>query len=262
MSRPMPMLVAVPAVVAALGGCGSSDSFNPDVVAQAADKTASAGGARMALVERIQGQTLRGSGFVDTKGGKARLRLTLPGAGDLQTVYVNRIVYLRFPKALARQIPGGKQWLKLDLERFGAAKGIDFSSLAGSAGSDPTVQLDQLRGAGNVKRVGKEDVRGVQTTHYTASIDLRKAAEKAPAERRAAARRSIENVIKLTGQRTVPLEIWIDDAGRMRREKVTQRLRGQSVMATIELYDFGARETVEPPPASQTSDVTKLAAGG
>jgi hypothetical protein len=249
----------VPAVVVALAGCGSSDDFSPDVVARAADKTASAGGARMALTTRVQGQTLRGNGFVDTKGRKARLRLTLPGAGEMETIFVNRVIYLRFPEALSNQVPGGKQWLKLDLERFGKAKGIDLGALAGQAGSDPTSQLDQLRGAGDVKKVGTETVRGVETTHYTATIDLRKAADKAPASQRAAARRSVENVIKLTGQSTVPVEVWIDDAGRLRRQKVTQQVKGEPVTATIELYDFGAREAVEPPPASETSDITDLA---
>jgi len=183
----------------------------------------------------------------------------VPGAGAIETVYADRIVYLRFPKALAGQVPGGKTWVKIDVERFGKAKGIDFSSLAGSAGSDPTANVDQLRGARDVKRIGKEKVRGVETTHYRASIDLRKAAEKAPAAQRAAARRSMENIIKLTGESTFPLEIWIDDAGRMRREKVKQRLQGQSVVSTLELYDFGAREAISAPPASQTSDITDLA---
>ena len=264
MRRRIPVLLAVPAAGAALAGCGSSDTFKPDVVAQAADKTASAGGARMDLVEQVQGQTLHGSGFIDTKGRKARLRLTLPGTGELQTIYADRIIYLRLPKKLAGQIPGAKQWVKIDLERFGKAKGIDFSALAGSAGSDPTAQLDQLRGAGDVKKLGKEKVRGVETTHFRATIDLRKAAEKAPAAQRAAARRSIENVIRLTGQATVPVEIWIDDAGRLRREKATQRVKGQSLTTTVDLYDFGASEPVTPPPASKTSDITELAgsAGG
>src|SRR5437667_68952 len=83
-------------------------------------------GAGRDRVGRVQGQTLDGSGFVDTKGRKARLRLTLPGTGELQTIYADRIIYLRFPKKLAGQIPGAKQWIKIDLERFGKAKGIDF----------------------------------------------------------------------------------------------------------------------------------------
>ncbi|HEY3186745.1 MAG TPA: hypothetical protein VGJ70_04695 [Solirubrobacteraceae bacterium] len=260
MRRCLPLLLAVPLAAAALAGCGSSDDLNPDVVAQAADKTASAGSAKMALTARVQGQTVKGDGYVDTAGEKSRVRLTVPGAGDFESVFVKRTIYLRFPEALSGQIPGGKRWVKVDLKRFGQAKGIDFGSLAGPAGSDPSSQLDQLRGAGDVKKVGTEKVRGVETTRYTAKVDLRKAADKAPASRRAEARRSIDNLIKLSGQRTIPVEVWLDDAGRLRRQKVTQKIKGETTTVTTELYDFGAREEVKAPPASQTTDVTDLAA--
>jgi hypothetical protein len=174
-------------------------------------------------------------------------------------VFLQRVVYLHLPEKLSAQVPGGKPWLKLDLDKLGKAQGIDLGALQSTtSNNDPTQQLDQLRGAGEVKRVGSEKVRGTQTTHYRAKVDLRKAADKAPAAQRAAARRSVERLIKLEGASTLPVEVWIDDQGRLRRERVAQKIQGQSLDFTMDLYDFGTREALKAPPASQTQDFSDV----
>ena len=264
MRKSMKRISLIIGAVAALGGitgCGAADDFNPDVVAQAADKTASAGGAKMSMIVAADGQDLRGNGFVDTKGKKARVTMTLPqGAGDMTTVFVDRAIYMRFPPALQKSVPGGKAWVKLDLQRFGKQSGIDFGALQSTGSSDPSQSLDQLRGAGSVKKIGTEKVRGTDTTHYSAKVDLRKAVERAPAAQRDAVRRTIDKLIKQSGQRTVPMDVWLDTSGRVRRMKFTQNQQGKSIDATIDLYDFGTREAIKAPPASETKDITDLAA--
>jgi hypothetical protein len=57
------------------------------------------------------------------------------------------------------------------------------------------------------------------------------------------------------------VDVWIDGAGRLRRQRSTMRLQGHEITSTVDLYDFGARETVQPPPASQTTDLTSAVAG-
>jgi hypothetical protein len=52
------------------------------------------------------------------------------------------------------------------------------------------------------------------------------------------------------------MEVWIDDEGRMRR----QRFEQQGVDMTMDLYDFGTRESVKAPPASETKDVSEQVA--
>lgn len=250
------------AAAGGLAACGTED-FNPDVVAQAADKTVSAGGAKVAFTIDAAGQAMKGTGFMDASARKGRIRFALPqGQGDLETVFLQRVVYLHLPAKLSAQVPGGKPWLKLDLDKLAKSQGIDLGALQSTSNSDPSQQLDQLRGAGEVKRVGDEKVRGAQTTHYRAKIDLRRAADKAPAAQRAAAKRSVERLIKLQGTSTLPVDVWLDGQGRLRRERVTQKIQGQSLDFTMDLYDFGTREALKAPPASQTqdfSDVVKAA---
>src|SRR5258705_337336 len=82
---------------------GASDSFNPAVVAQAADKTASAGGMKLAMTVSAQGQTLNGNGFLDAKGRKGRISLNLPqGNGTMDMVFLSRVIYMHLPDALSK----------------------------------------------------------------------------------------------------------------------------------------------------------------
>jgi hypothetical protein len=255
------LIIAALALGGTVAGCGAANDFNPDVVAQAADKTASAGGAKMSMTMTADGQNLRGNGFVDTKGKAARITMALPqNAGSMTTVFVDRAIYMRFPPALQKGVPGGKAWVKLDLDRFGKKSGIDFAALQSTGSSDPSQSLEQLRGAGDVKKVGTEKVRGTDTTHYSATVDLRKAVDRAPAAQRDAVRRTIDKLIKQSGQRTVPMDVWLDKAGRVRRMKFTQTPQGKRIDATMELYDFGTREAIKAPPSSETADITDLAA--
>ena len=260
----MPRVIVVLLALAALGGlagCGASNSFNPDVVAQAADKTASAGGAKLAIRMDAAGQKINGTGFMDTKGHKGRMSLQMPQlGGTMDAVFLNRVIYLHFPAAIAKKIPGGKSWVKLDIDKVARQQGIDLGALQStSTNNDPSQQLSQLRGAGDVKKIGTETIRGTQTTHYKATVDLRKAADRAPAEQRAAAKRSVEQIIKLTGSATVPTEVWLDKQGRARRMSFTMKIQGQSLRETMDLYDFGTREAIKAPPASDTQDITELA---
>jgi len=258
MPRLIVILVSL-AALAGLAGCGASNSFNPDVVAQAADKTASAGGAKLAFKADAAGQTVNGTGFMDTKGRKGRMSFQLPqGQGSMDLVYMSRVIYMHFPAAMTKKL-GGKSWVKLDLDRAMKAQGIDLGALQSTSTSDPNQQLDQLRGAGDVKRVGTETVRGTKTTHYKTTIDLRKAASRAPAAQRSAAQRSVDRLIQLTGQSRMPMQVWIDQQGRARRMTMTQSVKGQSVSMTMDMYDFGTREAIKAPPASDTKDITDLA---
>jgi hypothetical protein len=260
----MSRLIVTALALVALGavtGCGASDSFNPDVVAQAADKTASAGGMKIAYTMDVGGQHLNGTGFFDTKGQKGRMTLDLPQAGGaVDAVIVKRIIYMHFPASVAKQIPGGKSWVKIDFEKAAKAQGIDIGALQSTSTTDPSQTLDQLRGAGDVKRVGDETIRGTKTTHYTATLDLRKAVDKAPADKRAAARSSIEKIIKLTGTSTFPADAWLDQQGRVRRMKLSYKVQGKPFTMTMDMFAFGTREAIKAPPASETKDITDVAA--
>ena len=274
------VLLAGGAVLAACGGGGVS----ADSVADAATKTSNVKSYRVATTTTLKlpsssrEVTFRGDGVFDPSGRRGRMQLDLSelnqvlgpqgspyNFGHVQLVMHGPDMYMRIP-FLKQAAPSLKPWVKINLEQAGRAQGIDFSSfLQFGQGGNPTQSLEYLRGVGKVTKVGTEDVRGVSTTHYKATIDLTKVADKAPAKSRASLRRSLNRVIALTGQRKIPTEIWIDDHGLVRRESYEENLSIQGVKtaisASMDLYGFGGPVVAPIPPASSVTDLSGVAAG-
>ena len=113
---------------------------------------------------------------------------------------------------------------------------------AGVQQPDPSSMLDSLRGVSDsLEKRGRVSVRGVATTHYHAKLDMAKAFAEVPA----AEREQAEAMMKLFGASVdVPVDVYIDDADRIRRMELAYEfdLIGQkmAIEMKMELFDFGA----------------------
>jgi hypothetical protein len=266
-------------VSAALGAtaCGSSSDVDPEAVANAATKTSTVTSYRIATTTKLKlgkrDVTFKGDGVFDPKKRRGRLSLDMSqlnqisGAegspynfGYAQFVLDGTTIYMRIP--LLKQLnPTLKPWVKIDLVQAGKTQGLDFGSfLQFGQGGDPTQALQYLRATGKLEKKGTDDVRGVKTTHYKGSVDLKKVPNVAPANVRDELRKNIDRLIALTGERTIPVEVWVDDKGYVRREAYTNKLQIQDrkvdVESSLELYDFGTPVLAPVPPASDVSDFT------
>ena len=73
---------------------------------------------------------------------------------------------------------------------------------------------------------------------------------------------SIDQLVDQSGISRVPVEVWIDDDGIVRRMK--QTFGGNSsglqmnMTMTSDLYDFGTDVNVEEPPADEVVDFSEL----
>jgi hypothetical protein len=186
--------------------------------------------------------------------------LGLPGT--VEAVFDGPTVYEKLPAALAQSLPGAaakKPWLKIDAEAAGQSMGV--TGLGSAQSGDPSQTLDFLRGAGDLRRVGSEDVRGTPTTHYHVVLDLQKAAGQSPQSKPA-----IDSVTKLLGSSTLPADVWIDGQERLRRMQYTTDLSKSgaassapgapsSLTFTLELFDFGVPVQVAVPPPDQVADL-------
>jgi hypothetical protein len=190
----------------------------------------------------------------------------LPGP-PIDAVFDNATVYEKFPPALAATLPSGKSWVKVDLAAAGRKVGVDVNALSQGQAGDPSQTLDYLRGASSdIKKVGSEDVRGTQATHYRAVVDLNKAAAESPK-----ASEAIKSTIKLLGTATQPVDVWVDAEGRVRRMKYAVDLSKSkvptstgvpgSVTFTLDLFDFGVPVQATLPPADQVVDLGALTGG-
>src|SRR5437016_7599228 len=184
-----------------LAAAGASGPAAVTVVTRSASSTSSARSARVSMTVVIKsssgplaaGRSLQSDGAVDFAGRQATFRVTTD-SGNIDAVIDGTVVYEHIPQ-LAPAV-GGKTWLKIDLKTVGQLVGVPgLSSVFQSQPSDPTQALAYLRGASSqIATVGHEEVRGVRTTHYRATVDLNKAASSLGADQQAAHRQLIDRL--------------------------------------------------------------------
>jgi LppX_LprAFG lipoprotein len=255
--------LAVLAALVLLGaGCGSGGSASGDDIANAATKTARAGSIEADFNLAAQGLKGKGSGVFNT--GKTQTgQLSMTVTANNRDVQVDTIVngdtfYMRSP-VFNQVLSQGKEWIKLDLVKLAEQRGVDLSGLL-DASPTPANALAYLQGARDVRKVGTNTVGGEKTTHYHVTVDLEKAAARATGSERAALRR----VISQSKQKTLPLDVWIDGNGYIRRVSYDERAgRPQPAQVTMELHDFGAPVAIKPPPSQSVVDLmNRLQQGG
>ena len=287
------VVLAVAAVGALLAaGCNNTSSTTPPqaggnpaspqdgspfhLIADSVSKTTDAGSSRVAIDLKSTGGTsgsfeMAGAGDFDYANQVGRMSMTVPvvagqGGGTIEMIIDHETIYMKLPASetssgAAASIFGNKPWIKMDLSGF-SKLGASASSLSSS---DPSQALDFLLGASkNVENLGTESIRGVDTTHYHVTLDLTRAADQVPA----GIRKSYEQSLKTLGTTSLPADVWVDGNDLVRKMAFTFETPstdaagvstgGASVTESIEFYDFGTDVSVTPPPASQTTDLTKL----
>jgi hypothetical protein len=267
-------LLVVLAALAAAGCGGGGASFDP---AASAATTANAKSAKLAFDTSIdaagQNVHMRGDGQVDFKQRAASMTFDVgdllrssgvPATANEQWTIVTQglIVYMRAP-SLSRQLPGAKEWLKLDVEKLARSQNVNLGQFRQLTQNDPTQMLDYLKAAsGKIDEVGKQDVRGVSTTHYRAKVDLDKVADQAPANLRKTFRASIRSLKQGLGTDKIPVDVWVDDQKLVRR--LAEHLPiagGGNIDFSVDFYDFGTPVSVSPPPPSETLDLGQVLGG-
>jgi hypothetical protein len=201
-----------------------------------------------------QSTTFEGNGTINDGGSEGTASLEVEGK-TINEVIAKPYLYVSVPDAGDTSVTHGKPWVRADLSTFSQSYG---SSSIGAGSSNPTEVLSYLKAAGTVTRSGQEQVRGVPSTHYHVLIDLTHFANAAPAGRRAVVRRAGKLLERITGAKTLPMDVWIG-AGRITRVGLafslcTSQGRLQETLS-IDLYDYGRQAVVSPPPASQVTDI-------
>lgn len=258
-----------------LPACGGGDLSLRDEVAQAATRTAQEESMRMSYTAELSDPSLgdepielSGRGHFAGENGVVTMRVPsspdLPGGMEVEVVITGTVIYMRMP-LLAEALP--EQWIELDLQEAGEELGLDFQALIdASKRQSPSEALDQLRAVADVQELGAETVRGVDTRRLRAIVDVERYADLLEDEGEAAAAETIRRTFGLTRQRTIPMELWIDEDDRIRRITWTEAIPADlpkgspkaSVTMTMELYDFGAPVRVERPPADQVMSFEEL----
>lgn len=253
-------LVPAAAILAACGGA----SVDPASVAKAATKTSTTKSYRVEATTKLKVQgrdvTFKADGAFDPKRRIGRTQLDMSqlnqvqgGAGSPYNLgYATFVldgtsIYLRIP-LLRQTYPSLKPWVKIDLRHAARSGGLD-SFLQFGAGGDPSTVLAYLKGVGKLHDEGSEKVRGTPTTHYSGTIDVQKL-------------KGGEALRRLTNQSTIPIDVWVDGDGYVRRERWKQTTNFGNAKShldiNLELFDFGTPVQAEAPPATDVTDLSKL----
>ncbi len=277
---------ALAALAAGLvSGCGSA---SVDPIAQAAQTTGGAPGVDFSLTSQAgvggvaQNIAFTGTGTEDIRNHRVALTMDLshilgaahvtgvnPATAKINGVFAYPWFYMSAP-TLFRGLPAGKQWIGFNVQAAAQSKGVNLGQLAQLNQSDPSQYLQALEAtSGSVQRIGTETVRGTPTTHYHATVDLRRLPDRLPSSQRASASQSADRLVQLTGQSTYPVDVWIDAHHYVRREHITMTIKpnaqtgapATSFGETIEFFNFGPKPAIQSPPASQVYDITSLAGG-
>ena len=276
-------LLPLLAAALVLSGCGSKDALTLDPVAEAASKTTNAGSSRVSFESTMwllgKEVSFNAAGLYDYARSRGSLTMDMSalmpgmsGLGAFELRQLGSTLYMRMPALAGAYVPQGKQWLSLDLDAA-----VDKAGLGGlnpaNLQQDPSQFLTLLRASSvDVQEAGDATVRGADVTRYTAKLDLRKSVDASldqlelSDEQEAALRRAAEQLADQVGTKTIPVEVFVDAAGRLRRLNMdlSTTVQGQrfALEQTVDYYDFGVEVDVDAPPASQVHDLTKQLQSG
>lgn len=247
------LLLALP-----LTACGG-DVTSIDPVAAAASKTENIAGAHFVMNARIaaEGQTVefKGPGEIADHGKKMHMRMTMPaGILGMKDLTGKNVTF--------EAISSGKEFY---------FRGGPFAQLAGATWvvmgdddpsfdlgqNDPSKMLEYLRAVSKVEEKGSEAVRGVQTTHYEARLQIDQVADKVSPE----AARALEQLSTGLGTDEIPIEVWVSDDGLVRKLTMNWHPAQGSFVLDMELFGFGDVD-IDVPGASETVNLKQLLGGG
>ncbi|MDQ0753830.1 hypothetical protein QF034_008061 [Streptomyces africanus] len=236
---------------------GSTQEDGTQAVRSAYDRTAEEDTARVKLQVRTSAQgaseTANGQGAVDLDDGDSVMTLTVQGQRIEQRV-VDQVLYQKMPKG---QAPGGKPWIKIDLGKVSAQQGTGDRSM-----SDPAQSAAYAKAITDedVTKKGTATIDGVETTRYRVSVDV----AKLPGG----------DTLRQQVGPTLPMDVWLDEEGRMRRQQIDMTLKAApgstersstdassspqkvTVRTVMDFTDFGTEVEADAPPAGQVTDMT------
>lgn len=174
----------------------------------------------------------------DQANPKMKMLMEVPGAGgasspgSIEMLLVDRVMYMKMPGSAGK-------YYKMTMDEVTKISGQDLTQAM-----NPTAQLETMKSAvRQVTFVGEEDVDGVETRHYKASIDT---AGLTPTPSGAAGSPSS---MSLPSQ--MPYDIWLDEENRTRKFTMEMAIQGMTVTYDGTLDKFGEPVSIAAPAASQ-----------
>jgi hypothetical protein len=215
------------------------------------------------------GESLSISGEADIDNEHERVDMTMDLGvlgGEMEILMDGGVVYMRSPMFQ----DAGTEWVSMDPSRMDPAAAAQLGGF-GAGTTDPSAYVGLFAGVFDVKVSGEEELKGVPTTHYVGTIDLKKVlkgfsdvvGDHADAATKKQLKAAVKQFESLGIDEKIPFEIWIDAEGVPRRQRITmdfgKLIPGAdeaSMEMTVDFSDFGKPVDIDIPPPSEVTDMT------
>jgi hypothetical protein len=215
------------------------------------------------------GESLSISGEADIDNEHERVDMTMDLGmlgGEMEIVMDGGVMYMRAPMFQ----DAGTEWVSMDPSKMDPAAAAQFGGF-GAGTTDPSAYVGLFAGVFDVKVSGEEELKGVPTTHYVGTIDLKKVlkgfsdvvGEHADAATKKQLKAAVKQFESLGIDDKIPFEIWIDAEGLPRRQRITMDFGKlvpgadeASMEMTVDFSDFGKPVDIDIPPPSEVTDMT------
>ncbi|QDQ13151.1 hypothetical protein [Streptomyces spectabilis] len=200
---------------------------------------------------------LTGNMTITYTGGQLAETMRQTGSTSMEARYLPDAYYAKMGEQFAAQADG-KHWVKYaydDLERIGGGSGAYMKDAMQN--STPHQSVKMLLASGDVKKVGEEKVRGVNTTHYSGTVEVAALAEKSSglSESQLA---DMKRQLEQSGVTTETVDIWVNDENLLVKKVEKGQMKTGELSATAYYSDYGTEVSAEEPPASDTADFKDL----
>jgi LppX_LprAFG lipoprotein len=207
----------------------------------------------------------QGNGTLDAQeqfGNNIAMSMNMGIAGmQISEIWLGNDLYMKIP-ALSAEL-GGKPWAKIDLSAMGSL-GSSIQQLADSAkNTDPTQQLQPLLASGDVKKVGTETVDGVQTTHYSGTVDPATAFSSSQAAKNLTPDQiaQLKSMLSNSGVSNEKIDVWFASDGLPVEETISMNTNAGAEKVDLHLSGWGQPVSITAPPADQVTDSSSLLGG-
>lgn len=272
MKKLLTALAATSVLLAACAKGPTPDPINPrDAVLNAMAAVYEAGTLHEELKMSMSatGVSFSISGEADIDNEHKRIDMTMDMGllgGEMQIVMDHGVVYMRAPMFQ----DAGTDWVSMDPSKMDPAAAAQFGGF-GAGTTDPSAYVGLFAGVFDVTVSGEEELKGVPTTHYVGTIDLKKVlkgfSEVVGKDADAATKKQLKAAVKqfesLGIDDKIPFEIWIDAEGLPRRQRITMdfgklvpEAEEANMEMTVDFSDFGKPVDIEIPDPSDVTDMT------
>ncbi|WP_369195962.1 hypothetical protein [Streptomyces djakartensis] len=180
-------------------------------------------------------------------GGTVADTMRRLGSASIQAHYLPDAYYARMSEKFAEKT-GGKRWIRYayeDLEALTGGSGAHFGDQMRSTTPNQSVKL--LLASGDVRKVGRETVRGRSATHWSGTVT---AADVTDA--------GLRKQLAEAGVTSETLDVWVDERDLLVKKVEKARTATGVTTQTAHYADYGVPVRAQRPPLADTGDFEDL----